>query len=60
MIKLIDEQKRIIRFLQSKIKKREDDESNKKIIVAEKEQEILFLKNFINSLKHDSSSNLHF
>lgn len=55
-MKYVEDQKKSIKNLQSKLKKKEEEESQRKIIWAEKEQEIHFLKNFINSLKNETLS----
>ena len=53
VIKVIDEHKKTILNLKKKIKAKEDEENNKKIILFQKEQEIALLRNFINSYKND-------
>jgi hypothetical protein len=55
LMKLIDDQKRNIKTLQLKLKKKDEEESHRKLYVTEKEQEIHFLKNFISSLKNESN-----
>ena len=55
LMKLIDDQKRNIKNLQLKIKKRDEEENQRKLYYTEKDQEIHFLKNFINSLKSESN-----
>ena len=52
-IKVIEEHKKIIQNLKNKIKAKESEEKNKKLIVFQKDQEILLLRNFINSYKAD-------
>lgn len=60
LMKLIEDQKRNIKTLQIKLKKKDDEENQRKLFVAEKEQEVHFLKNFINSLKNESSCKHNF
>ena len=53
VIKVIEEHKKTIQNLKNKIKIKEAEESNKKIILFQKEQEIALLRSFINSYKND-------
>ena len=53
VIKVIEEHKKTIHNLKNKIKVKEAEENNKKIIIFQKEQEIALLRNFINSYKSD-------
>ena len=55
LMKLIDDQKKTIKQLHFKLKKKDEDEAQRKLILSEKEQEVHFLKNFINSLKNESN-----
>jgi hypothetical protein len=60
LMKLIDDQKRNIKNLQLKIKKRDEEENQRKLYYTEKDQEIHFLKNFINSLKSESNCKIDY
>ena len=53
VIKVIEEHKKIIQNLKNKIKAKEAEDNNKKIIIYQKEQEIALLRSFINSYKSD-------
>ena len=53
VIKVIEEHKKTIQNLKNKIKVKEAEENNKKIILFQKEQEIALLRSFINSYKND-------
>lgn len=53
VIKIIEEHKKTILNLKNKIKIKESEDNNKKIIIFQKEQEIALLRNFINSYKND-------
>ena len=53
VIKVIEEHKKTIHNLKNKIKVKEAEENNKKIILFQKEQEIALLRSFINSYKSD-------
>ena len=57
LMKLIEDQKKAIKQLHFKLKKKDEDEAQRKLILSEKEQEVHFLKNFINSLKNESNCN---
>ncbi len=57
LMKYVEDQKKTIKSLHTKLKKKEEEETQKKIQWAEKEQEIHFLKNFISSLKNETMSN---
>jgi hypothetical protein len=54
MIKVIEDQKKHISILSTKIKKILAYEEQNKIFYAEKEQELHYLKNFMNSLKNEN------
>ena len=56
VIKVIEEHKKIIQNLKNKIKIKENEEKNKKLIIFQKDQEILLLRNFINSYKIDAKN----
>ena len=53
VIKVIEEHKKTIQNLKNKIKAKEVEDNNKKIIIYQKEQEITLLRSFINSYKGD-------
>ena len=53
VIKVIEEHKRTIQNLKNRIKAKEVEDNNKKIIIYQKEQEITLLRSFINSYKGD-------
>ena len=53
VIKVIEEHKKNILNLKNKIKIKESEEKNNRMIIFQKEQEILLLRNFINSYKSD-------
>lgn len=53
MMKLIEEYKKTIAQLKIKTQKRDADEEHKKIAMMEKDQEIYYLKNFLNNIKND-------
>jgi len=53
VIKVIEEHKRTIQNLKNRIKAKEVEDNNKKIIIYQKEQEIILLRSFINSYKGD-------
>jgi hypothetical protein len=53
VIKIIEDHKKIIQNLKNKIKVKENEEKNKKMIIYQKDQEIILLRNFINSYKND-------
>ena len=58
VIKVIEEHKRTIQNLKNKIKAKDVEDNNKKIIIYQKEQEIALLRNFINSYKSDVKTRL--
>ena len=53
VIKVIEEHKKMIQNLKNRIKAKEVEDNNKKIIIYQKEQEITLLRSFINSYKGD-------
>ena len=53
VIKVIEEHKKMIQNLKNKIKSKENEDKNKRLIIFQKDQEILLLRNFINSYKTD-------
>ena len=53
VIKVIEEHKKTIQYLKNKIRAKDVEENNKKIILFQKEQEISLLRSFINSYKSD-------
>ena len=53
VIKVIEEHKKTIQNLKNRIKAKEVEDNNKKIIIYQKEQEITLLRSFINSYKGD-------
>ena len=56
VIKVIEEHKKTIYNLKNKIKIKEAEENNKKMMIFQKEQEIALLRSFINSYKNDIKS----
>lgn len=54
MLRIIEDQKRSVSLMNQKLKKRDSEDEHRKIVIAEKDQEIHFLKNFINTLKSDN------
>ena len=53
VIKIIEDHKKINQNLKNKLKIKENEEKNKKMIIYQKDQEIILLRNFINSYKND-------
>ena len=53
VIKKIEDHKKINQNLKNKLKIKENEEKNKKMIIYQKDQEIILLRNFINSYKND-------
>jgi len=56
VMKVLEDNKKSLKNLKYKLKKKEEEEAQNKLIYAEKDQEIHFLKNFINSLKNELQS----
>jgi hypothetical protein len=56
VIKVIEEHKKINQNLKNKLKIKENEEKNKRLIIFQKEQEIILLRNFINSYKNDAKN----
>ncbi len=56
VIKVIEEHKKINQNLKNKLKLKEKEDKNKRLIIFQKEQEIILLRNFINSYKNDSKN----
>ena len=56
VIKVIEEHKKINQNLKNKLKIKEKEDKNKRLIIFQKEQEIILLRNFINSYKNDSKN----
>ena len=57
VINIIEEHKKTINNLKMKLANKEKDEKNVKMLIYQKDQEILLLRNFINSYKNGNCAN---
>lgn len=58
IIRIIEGQKKTIRNLQEKVLRRQSDEQSTKLLLYEKDQEILLLRSFVTSLKNENASKM--